>query len=465
MDSNKKVSPKVVQSIIGMAGLAFCGILVETSMNVTFPTLIKVFHQPLNNIQWITTAYLLAVTLTIVLAAYLQRSFKFRTLILSSTIASTLGGIICIIASNLPIMLLGRVIQGIGTGIAMPLLFSIIMLEVPREKQGAFIGSAGMIVALAPSLGPTYGGACLSALSWHFNFIFTLPLIIIFGLIAFFAVSDNKTKRDSFRINEYIAIVIAFIALTLAVSNLNSGFTHPIVWGGLLIAIIAFAIFFKLADQKGNSHILNTSILKNSGFALGLSLYVLLQFVQMSLTFVIPNLAQLGLKSSALVSGMLLLLGSLISAFLSPVMGRMLDSHGFQKIFLGASILAMLSLLLFTIFSKHLNTTLIVIFHVLYMIGFSMMFNNSMTIGLQQLKVNQIADGNAMFNMLQQYSGSIGTAAMSVIIAIGGSNYSGEAMQTVMGSRLAFIILFIFTVLIFICVLSLIKRSKNGNLK
>ncbi len=64
--------------------MACSGILVETSMNVTFPTLMKVFNQSLNNVQWITTAYLLAVTLTIVLAAYLQRNFKFKSLIIAA---------------------------------------------------------------------------------------------------------------------------------------------------------------------------------------------------------------------------------------------------------------------------------------------------------------------------------------------------------------------------------------------
>lgn len=136
MDSNKKVTPKVIWSIVGTAGLACSGVLVETSMNVTFPTLMKVFKQPLNNIQWITTAYLLAVTLTIVLAAYLQRSFKFKSLIIAAGTASVIGGVICMVSTTLPIMLLGRIIQGIGTGIAMPLLFSIIMLEVSRAKQG-----------------------------------------------------------------------------------------------------------------------------------------------------------------------------------------------------------------------------------------------------------------------------------------------------------------------------------------
>lgn len=465
MDSNKKVTPKVIWSIVGTAGLACSGVLVETSMNVTFPTLMKVFKQPLNNIQWITTAYLLAVTLTIVLAAYTQRSFSFKKLVIAAGICSVVGGLICSISTNLPVMLVGRIIQGIGTGIAMPLLFSIIMLEIPREKQGSFVGTAGMIVALAPSLGPTYGGICLSALNWRFNFIFVLPISLIFCLIAVRFMGDNHPKRESFNLPEYLAIVVGLIALTLAVNNLSKGFANPIVWGGLLITIAAFWAFFTMAQKEGKAHIINTTVFKNTSFNLGLAIYTCLQFIQISLTFVIPNLAQLGLKTSALTSGMLLLLGSLLSAFFGPVMGRLLDSQGFKKLFIIGSLLGIAGIGLFIVFAQKLSTVTIIIFHVLFMTGFSMMYNNSMTIGLQQLEVMHIADGNALFNMLQQYSGSIGTAAMSVIIAIAGSSYQGASQQTIMGSKAAFIVLFVFTLLIFACVLSLIKRDKQGLIK
>ena len=134
MDAHEKVTPSVIWSIVGTAGVACSGVLVETSMNVTFPTLMKVFNQSLNNVQWITTAYLLAVTLTIVLAAYLQRSFKFKSLIIAAGTASVIGGAICMLANSLPVMLLGRIIQGIGTGIAPALL---------NHHAGGSAGQAG----------------------------------------------------------------------------------------------------------------------------------------------------------------------------------------------------------------------------------------------------------------------------------------------------------------------------------
>lgn len=374
----------------------------------------KVFNQSLNNVQWITTAYLLAVTLTIVLAAYLHRSFKFKSLIIAAGTASVIGGVICMLSNTLPVM-----------------------LEVPRAKQGSFVGTAGMIVALAPSLGPTYGGICLAALNWRFNFIFTLPITIVFCIIAARFMSDNKAHRDHFNFSEYLLIVLALVALTLAVNNLSSGFASPLVWGGLLVTVISFVIYFKLAKQEGKAHIINISVLKNTGFNQGLLIYTFLQFIQISLTFVIPNLAQLGLKTSALTSGMLLLLGSLLSAFFGPVMGRLLDSQGFKKLFLIGNFLAMAGILLYIIFAQKLSIALIVIFHVMFMTGFSMMYNNAMKIGLQQLEVMHIA----------------------------GSPYQGQSKQVVMGSQAAFIVLFIFTLLIFACVLRLIKRDKQGLVK
>ncbi|MEK1465425.1 multidrug efflux MFS transporter [Limosilactobacillus fermentum] len=133
------------------------------------------------------------------------------------------GGVICAAALNLPMILLGRVIQGAGTGTALPLLFTIIMTQVPRQQQGTYVGTAGMIIVLAPYLGPTYGGTVLDLLDWRYNFIFTLPLIAIFGWVAIKNAIKNKPERHRFQLAEYLAIVVSLVALTLAVNQLDAG--------------------------------------------------------------------------------------------------------------------------------------------------------------------------------------------------------------------------------------------------
>jgi MFS family permease len=145
--SKQTVSTRTKLSVLGTAGLAFCGVLVETSMNVTFPTLMKQFGTTLAAVQWVTTAYLLVVAATMVIAAFLEARFSFRTLAFWAGALFIVGDLVCALAPSLPLLLTGRVIQGISTGIAMPLLFGVIMQRIPFALQATYVGTGGMVVA------------------------------------------------------------------------------------------------------------------------------------------------------------------------------------------------------------------------------------------------------------------------------------------------------------------------------
>ena len=145
-------------AIFACAILAFCGVLLETAMNVTFPTLVTQFHTNLNAVRWVTTGYLLAVAATMIITGFIESRLKTTTLVWSALSLFILGGVVCALSVNLQILLLGRLIQGLATGLIMPLVFALIMTKIPHAKQGRYVGVAGMLIALAPSLGPSYGG-------------------------------------------------------------------------------------------------------------------------------------------------------------------------------------------------------------------------------------------------------------------------------------------------------------------
>lgn len=153
-----KKSNKVNLAIFSAGLMTFTGILNETSMNVTYPLLVKQFHQSLAAVQWITTAYLLTVTIVMGATAYLLKRFPARWLHLAAGLAFICGCLLCALTSSFPLMLVGRIIQGIATGFSTPIMFQLIFTQVPKEKLGLMTGFAGMIISLAPALGPTYGG-------------------------------------------------------------------------------------------------------------------------------------------------------------------------------------------------------------------------------------------------------------------------------------------------------------------
>lgn len=455
MSTSTSVIPTQTKvAIFGTAGLAFCGILVETSMNVTFPTLMHQFHTGLSTVQWVTTAYLLAVATTMVITALIQQRYHWRTIINVGGAGFVLGGLLCMVAPQLWLLLLGRIIQAIGTGLALPLVFTQIMTQVPFTAQGRFTGTAGMLIALAPSLGPTYGGLVTQLLSWRLIFGITLP----FGLIAWLITAKKihqiqEPQSRPFPLRQFTLVVAALILFIFSINNLsNHGLSLLYVWAPLSIAVLALLGFIH-STRRAPHPLINLTVFKQGNFTRALLIYFLIQFIQIGLTFLLPNFAQLALGKNALVSGLMLLAGSLCSAILSPLTGKLMDRHGVQlpfqigAIFLGLALLA-----------QHLSVSLIIGLFVLFQIGFSCLFNNALTYGLQQLPPPLIGDGNALFNTLQQYSGSLGTAIMTVLITLGTrlTPRASSTTQTTLGTQIA--LWFSLIIIIGVIVLSLTTK-------
>lgn len=138
MNEDKKIDLKLILSIVATGIMSFSGVVVETAMNVTFPSLMEEFQIGTSSVQRITTGYLL------VLAA---------------------------VTPVFSLLLLGRLIQGVGTGIALPLMFNITMEQVPEEKLGVMMGTASLITAMAPAVGPSLGGFIVNHFGWRIVFI------------------------------------------------------------------------------------------------------------------------------------------------------------------------------------------------------------------------------------------------------------------------------------------------------
>ena len=194
-----KVSRKTQLSIIATALVGFSGILSETSMNVTFTKLMTIFHLPLSSLQWITTVYLLAVAISMTLSATLQQNVKERLQFTIAVLLFLLGTVTCIISAHFGLMIIGRALQGAGTGIAMPLMFNLIIERIPINKIGTYMGIGGLIMSLAPAFGPTYGGFMIAHFSWQWIFLLTLPVPVIALIISYFSLENSpKTSKRPF---------------------------------------------------------------------------------------------------------------------------------------------------------------------------------------------------------------------------------------------------------------------------
>lgn len=167
MSQKEMVSKNTTLSIVSTALLGFAGILSDTSMNVTFPTLQKLFHLPLSSLQWITTVYLLAVAISMTVSATLKQNLPEKSIMDSSLALFTVGTVLACITPSFSIMIIGRVLQGLGTGLGITLLFNLILERVPDSRIGTYMGIGGLIMSLAPAFGPTYGGFMIAHFPWQ----------------------------------------------------------------------------------------------------------------------------------------------------------------------------------------------------------------------------------------------------------------------------------------------------------
>lgn len=227
------------------------GILTETSLNVTFPTMMKQFSVSLDVILWTITGYLLMIVIIMICSSYLNQRYTAQQLFVGVYCGFIVGSVISGFASNFQIMLIGRLISALGAGISIPLMFNLIVKIMPRSKWGVYMGIAGLVIAMAPTLGPAFGGAITYYFNWRWIFFIVIIFASIVFLIGILVIKKyHDISKKSFEWLNFIILSAAFITLTLGVNQINHGLKNITLWLLLLTSAILFYIFIIVSKKS-----------------------------------------------------------------------------------------------------------------------------------------------------------------------------------------------------------------------
>ncbi|AJS61508.1 DHA2 family efflux MFS transporter permease subunit [Paenibacillus sp. IHBB 10380] len=466
---NEEKKFNVLPIMISLLIAGFIGMFSETALNVALTDLMRLLDIGPSTVQWLTTGYLLTLGILVPITGFLLQWFTTRQLFIASLSFSILGTLVAAVAPNFEFLLLARVIQAIGTGLLLPLMFNTILLIFPVEKRGAAMGIIGLVIMFAPAIGPTISGLLLANLSWHWIFWLSLPFLVIaliFGIMFMQNVSTiTKPKFD----------VLSILLSTLGFGGIVFGFSSAGEDGGwgtqrviisLIIGIVAL-VLFALRQLSMKQPMMNLRVFKYPMFVIGLLMVFISMMVILSSMLILPMYLQKGLEMSALTAGLMLLPGGLINGLLSPVMGRLFDKYGPKWLVIPGLAIIIVTLWFFSGISTASTIAVIIVLHSCLMIGIAMIFMPAQTNGLNQLPRELYPDGTAIMNTLQQVAGAIGTAVAVSIMSAGTVKYmktvtdisdpTNDVNALTMGVQNAFIFALIVAIVGFIISL-FIKR-------
>lgn len=313
---------------LALAGSVLLGSLGVSVVTVALPSLADEFSAPISTVQWVVIAYLMAATVTVVVAGKLADVLGPRRVLLGGLAIFTVASAMCAVAPSLGALAAARAMQGIGAAVLMALPMSILKEAVGRDRIGSAMGLLGTMSAVGTALGPSLGGILLSGFGWRAVFV---PLAAL-GVATFIAslttiqADSPTTESGSNRLDWFGAFLlgIALIFYSLLMSKVGGTGSSSFYLVAALVAVAAFV----LVETKAEFPLVPLPVLRSQPVAIALATNLILSMVMMTTLVVGPFYLSLSLRLDASVIGFVMSVGPVTAALTGIAAGRAVDRHG-----------------------------------------------------------------------------------------------------------------------------------------
>lgn len=406
-----------LQMIVVLLAGAFVAVLNATLLTPALPTIMADMGIASTTVQWLTSGYALTEAVIIPLAAYLMGRFSTRRLFIGGMTLFAAGSLVSAVAPVFPLLLLGRVMQACATGFVMPMVFSVILLVIPRERRGSAMGIIGLVIGFAPTIGPSLSGVLVDTVGWRAIFIIVAAVAaIIVACAAKMLKPYGEFRRSRFDLLSVVLSTCGLICLLYGLSSVSSstnlGFTV-----GLIVSGIALVGLYAYRQLNLAEPMLRVDILKTVNYRTVVIVIALFQAALIGMETVMPLYIQGVLGQSATVSGLTLLPGALIGAFTGMLAGRLFDKFGVRvPVLIGAAVI-LCGVLGFTQFRADSPVLLVSVMYAVLAIGIQFTMTPVNTWGVNSLPNEAIQHAQSTSNTINQVAASFGTALLVSVAA------------------------------------------------
>lgn len=408
---------KLIMIVTMLLG-GFFGLLNETLLATALPSIMKDFHIEYTQVQWLTTAFLLTNGVVIPLSAMIIQCYSTRQVFLTAILIFLIGTVVAGFSPNFTILLIARVVQALGSGIMMPLMMTTILDIFEPHERGKYMGIFGLVIGLAPAIGPTLSGYLVEYYNWRSLFHVVTPIAAITFLLSLkFIKNVGTTRKVPIDLLSIIFSVLGFGGLLYGTSSISrDGWNDPIVLTTIIGGLILVSLFI-FRQTRLATPLLDFRVFKEGQFAVGILIMALTMIAMIGSETVLPIFVQNIMGKPALESGLTLLPGAIVMGFMSVFSGLLFEKFGAKSLaFIGMGIVV-ITTSYFVFMDEHTSTAMLSTVYAIRMIGIALGLMPLMTHTMNQLSHQMNAHGSSMTNTVQQISASIGTAILFTIMS------------------------------------------------
>lgn len=408
----------IIQAAVLLAGC----VLVVLNYTLLAPALPVIMHEmnvSETTVQWLTSVYAMVEAIVIPMNAFLLGRFSVRKLFAGAFVLFAAASAMAALAPTFETLLLARVLQAMATGVAMPMVWTLILLMTPKENRGMAMGVVGLVISFAPAIGPPAAGALVDLVGWRslFFIVSGISVVVVVLTVALLRNRDGF-ERTSFDVPSIVLSSLGMFGLLYGLSTITSSDTP---WLSALLMVAGLALLFAFVRRQGKLEVpmLRVDTLKTRQFRNAIIVCCLLEGALIAIDVLLPLFLQNSLGQTPTITGLAMAPAAISGAVTGVVAGRIFDKHGVRIIVLvGAALLEGAAIAL-CLCGRDTAVFFVAGIYFVETIGWQCVSTPSNTWGINSLSNEVIQHGNAVMSTLMQVGASFGTAAIVSLTAFG----------------------------------------------
>ncbi len=422
-DSETEWQPAVNPWIIAVSVMlaTFMEVLDTTIVSVAVPDIAGGLSASTDAATWSLTSYLVSNAIILRASGWLARKFGRKRFLLACIILFTISSLVCGLATSLGMLVIARVVQGIGGGALQPISQAILLESFPPEKRGLAMAAFAVGVVLAPILGPTLGGWLTDNFSWRWAFYINIPVGLLAVVMINAFVEDPPYIRQS-RPGRIDAIGFGLMALALGTLQIildrgqqDDWFAADWVRWFTAVGLISFLAFLT-RELKTADPVVNLRVLRDRNFAVGVVLITMVGVALYSAITLLPIFLQTLMGYPALQSGYAVSPRGAGALMMMPLVGYLTSRVDFRKLIGTGFIVVAISLWQLGGINLQIAIANIIWPSVLTGMGLAMIFVPLAAVAMGTLPQAEIGNASGIFNLMRNVGGSVGISIVTTLL-------------------------------------------------